>query len=228
MQAQLKKLYRHLLALPLPPQCINCGVVLAPTTSPGLCPVCYGPRRAFQLSQVPVLQDWLHQKNLIADYRAAFFYDDVLSGLITRLKFHDAADLATPLARLLLAPLHDLSTGLARPTLVPVPLHPQRLRERRYNQAALLAKRLHQATGLPWLPEGLIRTRATAHQTGQSRTTRLRQLAGAFAAAPSIRGHDVILLDDVLTTGSTALACARALKRGGATSIRVLTIAYVA
>ena len=222
----LPQWYRRLLAVPLPPQCIACGVYLAPTQPPGLCPACYGPRRAFDLAQQPALQDWL-KASPIKDFRAAWLYDEVCSGLVSRLKFHDASELATPLARVLLPAWQGLVTAVPQPQLVPVPLHPSRLRERRYNQAALLAKRLSQLTGAPWWPEGLRRQRPTPHQTGQSRATRLRQLAGAFRANPQLAGQHVVLLDDVFTTGSTALACARALQRGGVASVRVLTLAYV-
>ena len=71
------------------------------------------------------------------------------------------------------------------------------------------------------------RTRATAHQTGQNRATRLRQLQGAFTASPAVKGKHVVLVDDVFTTGSTATACAKALLKAGAKQVDVLVLAYV-
>jgi ComF family protein len=99
--------------------------------------------------------------------------------------------------------------------------------QRKYNQAALLTKRLSALSGLPWLAQGLKRTRATAHQTGRNRATRLRQLQGAFTASPAVKGKHVVLVDDVFTTGSTATACTKALLKAGAKQVDVLVLAYV-
>lgn len=214
---------RQTLALVLPPQCVVCEDRLSDLAQPGFCPTCYGKLRAFNLAEVPALQDELAYMPF-THFAAAYFYDDTLSGLVSRLKFHDGSELATPLSRLMLSGLDELPGA---EVLVPVPLHPSRLLRRKYNQAALLTKRLSQASGLPWLPEGLKRTRRTAHQTGQKRDTRLRQLQGAFAASKEVKGKHVILVDDVFTTGSTATACSKALLKAGARQVDVLVLAYV-
>jgi ComF family protein len=125
----------------------------------------------------------------------------------------------------------------ARPLLddvdlvVPVPLHRWRLLRRRYNQAAEIARPLARGQGLPFLPDALERVRDTAIQGGKSATGRRRNVAGAFAVRETMRdrlaGRRVLLVDDVLTTGATAQACARALKAAGAAAVHLAVIAKV-
>ena len=112
------------------------------------------------------------------------------------------------------------------PTLVmPVPLSPQRMAERGYNQAACLAKPLAARLGIRYHPFGITRTRDTASQVGLSGEERRRNVAGAFRAIPEIvAGKKVLLIDDVMTTGSTLEACARALTDAGAGSVYCLTL----
>ena len=111
--------------------------------------------------------------------------------------------------------------------LVPVPLHPRRLRERRFNQSAELARTLSKLSGLP-CQDLLRRTRYTTAQAALSRKERLKNLAGAFTVKPkaSLPPHgNILLIDDVFTTGSTAHECATALKKAGAQRIIILTVA---
>lgn len=110
--------------------------------------------------------------------------------------------------------------------LVPVPLHPRRLRSRGYNQAALLARELAKLTGLPANEGLLLRARDTPPQvrTG-GRLDRARSMEGSFKSTGDAAGMSVILLDDVTTTGSTLSACAAALKDAGAATVRGLVLA---
>ena len=111
--------------------------------------------------------------------------------------------------------------------LVPVPLHARRLRERRFNQSAELARSLSKLSGLP-CRDLLRRTRYTTAQAALSRKERLKNLAGAFSLKPgtALPGHgNILLIDDVFTTGSTAHECATVLKKAGAQRIIVLTVA---
>jgi len=113
--------------------------------------------------------------------------------------------------------------------LVPVPLHRSRLRARGFNQAWLLAAELGRRRGLVTMPDVLVRTRATGSQPGLPAEARQRNLAGAFAVrrADAVRGCAVVLIDDVLTTGATADACAAALLATDVSRVDVFTVARV-
>ena len=110
--------------------------------------------------------------------------------------------------------------------LVPIPLHPARRRERGFNQSAEIARWLGAKVGLR-VEEGLIRVKPTPPQARLRRTERLRNLRGALALAPGFdpRGQRLLLCDDVFTTGATADACARVLKKEGADEVAALTVA---
>lgn len=109
--------------------------------------------------------------------------------------------------------------------LVPVPLHPVRLRSRGFNQALLLARPLGRALGLPVAPRALRRIRRTQAQPGLGAAERRVNLAGAFVVChpATVSGRHVVLVDDVLTTGATANACAGALRAAGASRVDVYT-----
>jgi ComF family protein len=114
--------------------------------------------------------------------------------------------------------------------LVPVPLHPRRLRERGFNQSALLASEIGRLTGRPALAEALVRRRDTAPQAGLSASERRKNVSDAFAVRRrgSVAGRVVTVIDDVFTTGATAYACARVLRAAGAREVRLVTVARVA
>lgn len=115
--------------------------------------------------------------------------------------------------------------------IVPVPLHVTRLRQRGYNQAVLLARSLSKRIAGRLVVDGLERTRATPKQQDLSRSARLKNVRGAFRVSPKnkplIVGRHVILVDDVMTTGATVEACAKALKKAGAQKVSVVTVARV-
>jgi ComF family protein len=115
--------------------------------------------------------------------------------------------------------------------ITPVPLHRWRLLKRRYNQAALIADQTARRVGITHLPDLLERHRATPSQSELGPTARARNVAGAFRLNPRhadrVKGSRVVLVDDVLTTGATVEACAKILRRGGAASVDVLTLARV-
>ena len=146
---------------------------------------------------------------------AAFAHTGPARRALQRLKYGAAGRLATPLARAALPALEELLTVCGPLPLVPVPVHPARLRQRGYNQAALLAAELGRRAGLP-VVEILERRRATTRQHGLGRVARLHNLRGAFAVR---EGHRVppaaILVDDILTTSATLEACAETLRRAG-------------
>ena len=115
--------------------------------------------------------------------------------------------------------------------LVPVPLHWRRLWMRRFNQSMLLAKAISYASGVPIAETALKRVKATVQQVGLSKTERAQNVQGAFRVPPeskdAVKGRRLILVDDVLTSGATSDACARALLRAGAANVDVLVFARV-
>ncbi|MBD0427877.1 ComF family protein [Aquisalinus flavus] len=161
--------------------------------------------------------------------RCALRYDDLSAQLALRLKYADRLDMAAGLSRLMVQAGRELLTGQA--LLVPVPLHRARLVSRRYNQAAILARAVSRSSGLGLCLDMLQRHRATPRQQGLSAKGRERNVRGAFRIAPThaerARGAHIVLIDDVLTTGSTLKACARVLKRSGAARVDALVLARV-
>lgn len=149
----------------------------------------------------------------------------IVRDLILRFKYQHCHYLRRPLAGWLAQTLADPRI-LCQPAdaLVPVPLHPRRQRERGFNQATALAKLLARPSGLPLWP-ALRRVRWTETQTQFERNERLENLRGAFAIHRPVRGKHLLLVDDVFTTGSTVNECARILRRAGAASVRVITVA---
>jgi ComF family protein len=131
--------------------------------------------------------------------------------------------MAAPLAQLLAEYLH--SHPMIGEVLVPVPLHPKRLRQRGYNQASLLAKELSKIIGLPVEEDALLRVQDVVPQARtKSATERRQNVRHAFACEKNMAGKQILLIDDVCTTGATLDACAIALKTAGASSVWGLTI----
>jgi ComF family protein len=166
----------------------------------------------------------------LPDLYAAFEYGGALTTAIARLKYEDRADLAPRLGGLLLG-----ATEATLPrdvdVVVPVPLHPRRLAQRGYNHAALLARPIARWLGVPLRPRALVRTRDTPRQAGLAREERLVNLHHAFSRSEqhaALGGAHVLLVDDVRTTGATALACSRALEAAGVARISVLVLAWKA
>ncbi len=154
----------------------------------------------------------------------------VVHDAVIRFKYRGDYALRRPLAvwlgeALALACLRD--AGTAPDALVPVPLHPTRLRERGFNQAAVLAQLAGPAAGVPVLVNALRRTRRTENQMRLSRDDRQTNLRGAFAVSrpAEVRGRRLLLVDDVFTTGATADECARTLRAAGAAEVGVIVVA---
>jgi ComF family protein len=206
--------------------CASCFIQLRPITEP-LCPVLGSP--------FPVASTGMLSAEALADpppfgrARAAVVYNDVARTLVSRLKYGDRPELASFCARLMASAGHELWNG--DPILVPVPLHASRLRLRRYNQSAELAKAMAKRTGLSAMAGLVVRQRRTRSQVGLSGSGRERNVAGAFAvdgrALERLGGRRVIVVDDVYTTGATAKAVTRTLLRSGADSVDVITFARV-
>lgn len=161
--------------------------------------------------------------------RAACLYDEHSRGLILGLKHGDQQQTAALFSRWIsrsAAPLLQQAD-----VVLPVPLHPLRLLRRRFNQSAEIARPLARAYGLDYLPDTLRRVRMTASQGGRSARGRRLNVRNAFSvsasAAQKIKGRHVLLVDDVLTTGATANACAVALLEAGARQVDLAVVAGV-
>ncbi len=161
--------------------------------------------------------------------RAACLYDEHSRDLILKLKHADRTDLAHILANWLSRAAAELAEDAD--VILPVPMHRWRLLSRRYNQAAEIARPLARFTGLTYRPDALIRKRDTGGQGGRSSRGRREAVRGAFIVPPSrrkqIEGKRVLLIDDVLTSGATAEACAKALMQAGAAAVHLAVVARV-
>jgi ComF family protein len=158
--------------------------------------------------------------------RAGGIYAGALRDAIHAFKFGGKPSLARPLAGLVLEQARAwLAPSVA--ALVPVPLAPARERERGFNQALLVAERVGAEAGVAVRPRWLRRTRATAPQADLTAVERARNVRGAFAATAAVRGLEVVIVDDVFTTGATVTECARALRAEGVGRVGVLTVARV-
>ena len=185
------------------PVCSRCG---RPFRETGLCPAC---RRG---------------TSALGPARSPFFFEGIVQKAVHELKYRGRRVLAGPLGRLLAASLGDL--GWPAAAIVPVPLHRQRERERGYNQSALLARSLAAQLGWPLCEGRLVRWRNTRPQVGLDGPARVENVHGAFRwDSPEPPPGQVLLLDDVYTTGATMEACAEALRQAGTVDVRGLTLA---
>ncbi|HLK10146.1 MAG TPA: double zinc ribbon domain-containing protein [Candidatus Binatia bacterium] len=229
---------RLLADLLFPADCEACGAPLAPGHGSCLCPSCRSrivppppplcARCGIPVRRAGTCADCLRRPPRFARARASGLYlSDAgrlnpLAAAVCALKYRRRRPVAWTLARLL-ADRYPFSPDAV---LVPVPLHLRRLRERGFNQSLLLARGLSRWRRLAVEPRALVRVRPTTAQPGLSRAERERNLGEAFAVrdAARIRDRHVVLVDDVLTTGATANACAAALLAGGALRVDVYTV----
>jgi ComF family protein len=159
--------------------------------------------------------------------RAAVRFDEVARALVHGLKYGDRLDLAPMMGRWMAAAGRALTAEAD--AIVPVPLHWRRQWTRRFNQSALLAEAIAKASGVPVADSALKRVKATPQQVGLSQSARALNVQGAFAVSSkaAVEGRRLILVDDVVTTGATVDACARALLRARAAHVDVLAFARV-
>ena len=160
--------------------------------------------------------------------RAAMAYDDGSRALILSFKHGGRTEGLASFAAQMRRAGRDILTDAD--LLIPVPLHPTRLIKRRYNQATLLARALAKITPAEFAPDILFRTRRTDSQGGFNARARAENVRGAFSVKQidRIKGRNLVLIDDVLTTGATLEACARTLKRAGAARVDGICLARVA
>ena len=157
--------------------------------------------------------------------RSAVEHTGIVRDRIHQLKFGGRLHWVPSLVELTLHPFRNSCPGPVD-LLLPVPLHIQRLKQRGFNQSALMAKTLGRTLKCPVSFDTLVRTRWTNPQTRLSREERLENVKGSFSveAAGRVKGKSVLLLDDVFTTGTTLMECSRALKKAGAREVHALTV----
>jgi ComF family protein len=236
----VRAIFRVVVDVALPQLCASCR---EPVGSDGLCPACWSklsfiaPPYCERLG-IPFAYDpgpGVLSMEAIADppayyrARAAVRFDDVARTLVHALKYGDRLDLAPMMGRWMATAGRSLTAEAD--AIIPVPLHWRRYWARRFNQSALLAEAIAKASQVPLVLGALRRVKATPQQVGLSQSARALNVQGAFRVSPSgkaaVAGRRLILVDDVITTGATVDASARALLRAGAAEVNVLTFARV-
>ncbi|MEA3338270.1 MAG: ComF family protein [Chloroflexota bacterium] len=222
--------WHTLLDILFPPQCAGCG-----KSGVNICPDCMG-----QVTPVPlpicrhcgrpwegpgVCHSCRSCQSQLKAIRSASIYAQPLGKIIWQFKYRNRRDLARPLGGLLAS--YWMGHVVPVDIVMAVPLHPTRQRERGYNQATLLAQQLCFTARLPLLDAGILqRGRPTTQQASLTRPERLKNVAGAFQwQGPALSDLNILLIDDVATSGATLEACATVLKGAGAASVRALTVA---
>ncbi|WP_170469756.1 ComF family protein [Ruegeria arenilitoris] len=230
-------------ALIYPPRCMGCGELTE--TDFGLCGTCWRETpfiggTVCESCGVPLpgiadghrieCDDCMKTARPWHDGRAALMYQGKARALVLALKHGDRPELARPAARW----MAQAGRELFHPDMLvaPVPLHWTRLLKRRYNQSALLAQYLGKEAGLEVCPDLLLRRVRTPVLDGKTAAQRAETLENAISAHPKrvnrMQGRDVLLVDDVMTSGATLAACARVCLASGANHIFVLVLARVA
>jgi ComF family protein len=199
--------------------------VLVDLIAPTRCAACDGASRRGTAFCPPCAATLVRASNVRAESSAAFVYGGAIAQALKRFKFDDRPDLAPALLAGLATQLDRLRGNVD--LVVPVPLHPGRLVERGYNQAALLARPLARLLAVPCAPRALRRLATTERQTDLTREARAANVANAFAPNEPHRFREqrVLLVDDVETTGATLSACRAALLAGGARAVLSVVVA---
>ena len=237
----MRALVRGLVDFVLPPVCFVCEAPL--NAAPGLCMTCWsrlswierpycarlGTPLAYDLGEDALSAEAIADPPPFDRARAVCLHDEISRELVHGFKYRDRLELGAAMARWMARAGAELVRDAD--VIVPVPLHRRRLWQRRFNQAAVLANSLAATSGKPAELRALLRIRATTRQVGLERKSRQSNVRGAFAVEPQaqhvIAKRRVLLVDDVYTTGATVKACTRALLRGGASHVDILTFARV-
>lgn len=237
LRETLRQPLQDLVNFILPQICPLCAKSLSASETTGFCSTCQQlipplPAAACRRCALPYPTDigddhlcgvCLNEKTpLFERVIAAGIYDATLKEAIHRFKYRDKINLDRPLAELLFARFLDLEPA---ELIIPVPLHRNRLRQRTYNQSTLLARQLANKLNKPLSQRHLVRHLDTPPQQGQNAIDRKSNLKNAFTLIHPLEGENILLVDDVLTTGATIRECCRELKKNGAGLITVAVLA---
>ncbi|MEM1236987.1 MAG: ComF family protein [Pseudomonadota bacterium] len=235
----MSALFSAVLGLVYPPQCMSCEELVdgdqglcgpcwrdTPFISGAICDCCGAPLMGGFATERATCDECLVEPRPWSQGRAALVYRDRARRMVLGLKHGGKEEIVGPAAAWMAQAGREILTS--RSLIVPVPLHWSRLVKRRYNQAALLAKATADAAGCEVSLDALKRTRATQSLDHMSPDDRFSVLSGSISAGPSgefLKGRDVVLLDDVMTSGATYAAATDAALRLGASRVDVLTLA---
>ena len=230
MTGWLRQLQNEVIDLFFPRECIGCGKIddficiqcarKLPRLVPPLCPKCGKPEPSGHLCY----ECWGKSSNIDSVY-SVFVFDGTMRQAVHSLKYHNLRAIAECLGKYMAS--YYLSNSLNGNILVPVPLHENRIRERGYNQSILLAREISRIVGIPVNDKLIKRTRDCVSQARTKNVEeRRRNMENAFSPiSDSISGMEIILIDDVCTSGATLEACAAVLKKAGANHVTGFTLA---
>ncbi len=228
-----------LLNLILPPRCIKCRNIVE--KSGGLCSYCWSKIEFITKSNCsicgfPFEYDMgvdtpcaacIAKKPPYDKAVAVFIYNDKSSDLITYFKYGDKIHAASTFAELMYNKCRDQIDDAD--IIIPVPLHPKRLLRRRYNQSALISNHINRLSGVDTIPDLMSRKKNNVPQASLSKKERLQNVKGAFSIKKKyiniLQNKNIILIDDVMTTGATVSECAKVLKKSGASKVEIITLA---
>jgi ComF family protein len=235
----LKSIAQGCIDIIFPLNCLHCGQFDVLTAEQPLCrqclelipynkpPFCIGCSRHLpQYTEQGLCQDCREQPPLFDNAWVFTRYEGVMMPLIRAFKFHNKTSLRHTFRHMANIFLNRYSVSLKADMLIPVPIHPARLRERTYNQSELLASVLEDLSGIPVEAGLLAKHRLTPRQSDLRRKERWTNIQGAFRIEhPSrVRGKSIFLVDDLLTTGATASEAARVLKDAGASRVELIAL----
>lgn len=224
-------------AILFPAGCFSCGALLL--EKDGLCHICWGKLSFFSPpwcdkcghQGVPrvikhACQSCIHHHRAYDKLRAGIKFNGTSKDLIHQFKYYDKTILASLLSRLALRSVTEFSDANI---IIPVPIHNNKLKQRKYNQSSLLAKEIAKLIGKPVMVDLLKRVKDTQSQVGLTSNLRHNNVKDAFKVSPKyytlLKGKNVILVDDVISTGATAHECSKSLKEAGASSVYVICVA---
>ncbi|HPQ81283.1 MAG TPA: ComF family protein [bacterium] len=218
--AFLTRLFAEIADAVFPPRCPLCDLFVERSGAP-----CADCEAALCRLESPAFTPGIG-KSILSPCLSCFAYEGRIQEALHRFKYNGRLDIAGYFAQ----ELFETASRTGRfDMLVPVPLHTRRLRERGFNQSALLARRLGKLMSVPVELDSLVRGRDVKPQVGLSREERAENVRGAFSVKPGrgkvFEGSKVLLIDDVMTTGATLAWCARPLKDAGADEVAAITVA---